>query len=361
MVPAPCRLHIVGGLPDRGLRLRIGDEFGVRHRRQHGLGALLGAFRIAVRRQPRRRLDQARQHRGFRQRDVLGGLAEIALRGRLHAIGAGAEIDPVEIELENFRFGMLALQPEREFDFLQFALQRALLRQEQVLGELLGQRRAALRDAAMQDVGHRRARDADRIDAVMRIEPAVLDGDEGLRQIGRQILQRDIGAGHFAARRQHAAVEADDLDGRRPLRNFKRLDRRQMRADPDDDADRRDDGPQAEHRAPVEQAARCRCAHGPWICACRCPGRARGLRSRGASSPASAALRLGDGFFGLSSSAADAILRAEAQFGQRRGEPELRLLASAALFSSPRHTQTPLTPVPPHASGRDLRAGYAKG
>ena len=51
----------------------------------------------------------------------------------------------------------------------------------------------------------------------MRIEPAVLDGDEGLRQIGRQILQRDIGAGHFAARRQHAAVEADDLDGRRPL------------------------------------------------------------------------------------------------------------------------------------------------
>ena len=38
------------------------------------------------------------------------------------------------------------------------------------------------------------------IDAVMRIEAAVLDGDEGLRQIGRQILQRDIGAGHFAAR-----------------------------------------------------------------------------------------------------------------------------------------------------------------
>ena len=41
----------------------------------------------------------------------------------------------------------------------------------------------------------------------MRIEAAVLDGDEGLRQIGRQILQRDIGAGHLAALRQHAAVE----------------------------------------------------------------------------------------------------------------------------------------------------------
>ena len=76
--------------------------------------------------------------------------------------------------------------------------------QEQVLGELLGQRRAALRHAAMHDVGHGGARDADRIDAVMRIEPAILDGDERLRQIGRQILQRHIGAGLFAARGQHA-------------------------------------------------------------------------------------------------------------------------------------------------------------
>ena len=37
--------------------------------------------------------------------------------------------------------------------------------------------------------------------------------------------------------------------------------------------------------------------------------------------------------------ARDAILRTEAQFRKRRGEPELRLLASAALFPSPRHTQ----------------------
>ena len=163
---------------------------------------------------------------------------------------------------------MLALQPEREFDFLQLALQRALLGQEQVLGELLGQRRAALRDAAMQHVGDRRAHDAERIDAVMRIEPAVLDGDEGLRQIGRQILQRDIGAGHFAARRQHAAVEADDLDGRRPLRNFERLDRRQMRADPDHDANDRDGRPQAEHRAPIEQPIQADARRGLGICAC---------------------------------------------------------------------------------------------
>ena len=158
-----------------------------------------GAFRIAVRRQPRRRFDEARQHRGLRDRDVLRRLAEIALRRGFDAIGAGAEIDAVEIELEDLVLGMLALQPERELHLLQLALQGALLGQEQVLGELLRQRRAALRDAAMQDVGDGGAHDADRVDAEMRIEAAVLDGDEGLRQIGRQVLQRDIGAGHFAA------------------------------------------------------------------------------------------------------------------------------------------------------------------
>jgi ABC-type transporter Mla maintaining outer membrane lipid asymmetry ATPase subunit MlaF len=61
----------------------------------------------------------------------------------------------------------------------------------------------------MHDVGDRIARNADRVDAVMRIEAAVLDGNERLRQIGRQVLQRDIGAGQFAARYQQAAVDSD--------------------------------------------------------------------------------------------------------------------------------------------------------
>ena len=188
-------------------------------------------------------------------RDVLGGFAEVALACCLHAIGAGAEIDAVEIKLENFGLGVLALQPERQFDFLQFALEGALLGQEQVLGQLLGERRAALRHAAMQDVGDRRAQNAPGVDAEMRIEAPVLDGDERLRQIRRQILQRDIAAGHFAANGEHAAIGAGDLDRRRPFRDFERLDRGQMRADPDDEADRGNRAPEAEHRTPIEQPA----------------------------------------------------------------------------------------------------------
>ncbi len=109
--------------------------------------------------------------------------------------------------------------------------------------------------AAMHEIGERRARDAGGIDAEMRIEAAVLDGDKRLRQMGRQILQRDIGARHFAACGDDAAVHAGDLDGRGTLRNFQRLDWRQMRADPDDYTGTCDDGPQAKHRAPVDEAA----------------------------------------------------------------------------------------------------------
>src|SRR6185369_16899070 len=137
-----------------------------------------------------------------RERYVFGGLAEIALGSGFDTIGAGAEINPVEVELENLSLGMLALEPKRKFNLLQFPLQRALLGQEQILGKLLGKRRSALRNAAMQNVGDRRTRNPDRIDAAVRIEAAIFDGDEGFRQIRRKILQRDIGARHFAANRK---------------------------------------------------------------------------------------------------------------------------------------------------------------
>src|ERR1700721_4012700 len=119
----------------------------------------------------------------LRDGEVFGRLAEVTLACCLHAIGAGAEIDAVEIELENLGLGVLALQPERQLSFLQFALEGAFLGQEQVFRQLLGKRRATLRNAAMQDVGNRRPQNAPGVDAEMRIEAAVLDGDERLRQI----------------------------------------------------------------------------------------------------------------------------------------------------------------------------------
>ena len=67
----------------------------------------------------------------------------------------------------------------------------------------------------------------DRIDAVMAIEAPVLDGDEGIGQVRRHVLERDGAAAHLAARREEVAVDGVDLDGRRAFGDFQRLDRRQ--------------------------------------------------------------------------------------------------------------------------------------
>ena len=128
------------------------------------------------------------QQRRLGDRDLARRLSEITLRGLFDAVGAGAEVNPVEIELENLRLGELALEPDREQRFLQLASDRAFLRQEKIFGELLRDRRAALGNAAVQDVGDEGAADAEGIDAVMLVEAPVLDGDEGLRHVGRQFL-----------------------------------------------------------------------------------------------------------------------------------------------------------------------------
>ena len=181
-------------------------------------------------------------------------LAEIALRRCLHAIGAGAEIDAVEVEFENLVLGEFALEPECQQQFLQLAGEGALLRQEQVLRELLGDGGAALRNAASQDIGECRACDAHRVDAEMRIESAILDRDEGLRQVFRQFLDGGRDAA-VAARHHHLAVDARDLDRGRAFGHFQRLDRGQMRADPADKPDQSDDSPEREHGAPIDRAA----------------------------------------------------------------------------------------------------------
>jgi len=90
-------------------------------------------------------------------------------------------------------------EPERENRLLNLAGNRAFLRQEQVLGELLGQRRAALHAAASSDIARQRPHDAERVDSEMGVKAAVLDGDESLGQIGRQFRKTDRRAAGVAA------------------------------------------------------------------------------------------------------------------------------------------------------------------
>ena len=116
---------------DLGFRLRrMGDRLPRGVGADHGLLAhvgddefrpALGAVGIARRREPRRRFHQARQHGGFGERQLPRRFAEIALRGGFHPVGAGAEIDAIEIEFEDLLLGEFVLEPEGQQHFLQLA------------------------------------------------------------------------------------------------------------------------------------------------------------------------------------------------------------------------------------------------
>ena len=95
------RFYRARGIGERQPRGVVADEFLLRHVGEHEARAALGAVRVMARRQPRRRLHETGQHRGFGQRQLPRRFAEIALGGGFHAVGAGAEIDAVEIEFEN--------------------------------------------------------------------------------------------------------------------------------------------------------------------------------------------------------------------------------------------------------------------
>jgi hypothetical protein len=260
---------MVGGVIDRtGARLLLrlgrsrqrqlghglGDMAFVNHCRDDLRGAFAGGLRIAVGGELRRRLHQPGEHGRLGQRHGARDVTEIFARRRFDAIGAGAEIDAVEIEFEDLVLGIAMLQPDGQNRLLDLARHRAFLRQEQVFCELLRQRRAALHRLA-HEIARQRARDADGVDAEMRIEAPVLDRDEGFRRIGRQLGEMDRRPARIAAIGQQGAVLAENGDIGRALRNRQLVDRRQLRGVIDDESGAADDGPDAGDHAPIAEPA----------------------------------------------------------------------------------------------------------
>jgi hypothetical protein len=135
-----------------------------------------------------RRLEQSRKHRCFREIDVTRRLVEVEVRRAVDAEGAAAHIGAIEIEFENFVFGEPRFEPDRQEGFVHLALDGALVAQEQVLGQLLGDRRAALPHAAGLGVGYDRAQRTGDVDAEVVVETAVFGCERRLDQDVRKIL-----------------------------------------------------------------------------------------------------------------------------------------------------------------------------
>jgi hypothetical protein len=210
-------------------------------------------------------------------------VAEISPCRRLDPIGARAEIDAVEVELENLVLRILALEPESEDRFLDLARESPLLGEEEVLGELLGEHRAALDGRARGRVAGQRAQDREGIDAEMGIEAAVLDGNEGLGHEARQIIDLHRGSAGVAAIGEKRPVLGEDGDIRRPLRHRELVDRRKLCRVIDDDRSGRDRAPDPEGgkegQKPERRRAPSACRASPILCLARHASRSFGSRA----------------------------------------------------------------------------------
>src|SRR5207244_453826 len=149
-----------------------------RHFFEHDVAALLRLLRVPERGETRWGLNQAREGRGFGQRDVAHVLPKEDARALRDAVNlkrsALAERDFIEIELEDLALTETGLEHERHELLAQFPNGRLRRRQKRVLDDLLGEGAAAdqVRFVAAQ-VGDDGAGDADWIDAGMLEESTV--------------------------------------------------------------------------------------------------------------------------------------------------------------------------------------------
>ena len=144
-----------------------------------------------------RPLGQGRQEGRLVRRQLAQRLAEIVVGRRGHAIGAIAEENLVQIQLEDLLLGEGRFQPVGEDGFLDLAVDAALVGQQDVLGHLLGDGRAALETPArggVEDVLEHGAAQTAHVDAAVVEEVPVLGREEGLDH-----RQRDLLIGHIDA------------------------------------------------------------------------------------------------------------------------------------------------------------------
>ena len=113
----------------------------------HVIAPLDRTVAVAHRMQRSRRFRKRGQIRGFGDRQLVHRFVEIDQRRGGDAVGAEAEIDFVEIEFEDAVLRIGALDAHRQQGFLDLAGEGDLVGQKEVLRDLLGDRRGALRTA----------------------------------------------------------------------------------------------------------------------------------------------------------------------------------------------------------------------
>lgn len=142
-----------------------------------------------------RTLGKRREIGGFGNGQFVERLVEIVERRGGDAIGTDAEIDLVQVELENLVLGEGLFETDRDQRLAELAVERDVGGQQEVLRDLLRDGRGADKAAVLDhvdDVVEDGAHDAARIDAAMAVEILVLGREEGLDDTRRNGGDGDI-------------------------------------------------------------------------------------------------------------------------------------------------------------------------
>ena len=172
----------------RGAKRARRDVIHVEHHLQHLVPPLQRQLRRCV--VDLGAADDACEVRRLRKRQLGRRLGEVRLRRGFDAVRAAAEVDRVEIVIEDLLFRELVLEPHREERFSQLSVHRArgpdLL--ERIARVLLCDRRAALQRVPRAHVGRERAHDPTDADGAVLEEAAVLGRDHRLADRQRHPL-----------------------------------------------------------------------------------------------------------------------------------------------------------------------------
>ena len=256
-------------LGHRRLRLLGRDRASLRHAGQHPVAPRLGRLRMARGIVVIGRFRQGGDERGLGQGQLVEGLLEIRIRGGGNAIRAGAEINLVEVDLENAVLAELMLDPIGEQRLFDLARDGHLVTEQKVTDDLLRDRRRADRPLTAlktRQIGHRSAEDRSRVDAVMGIKIAIFGGQHRLDHRLRHLADRHnhpVLAGKLghkgALARIHLGTDCGDIF--RELLMVRQFAAEIDQRNPDKaaDADRSDDNENEESAGnPAQNPVHCR-------------------------------------------------------------------------------------------------------
>ena len=210
--------HVIAGVQRLGYGTFISglvDLAQFVHAAQDPVTAFFTARRVGQRVEARRCLGQAGDHRHLRQAGVTNRLAIVDLGRGLDAVGAVAQVDLVDVQLEDFILGQLAFDLQRQQDFGGLAGKAAFAGEEEVLRHLHGDGAATrlnvstfyqLRGCTHQAAG---------VYAVVVGEIIVFGRQQSADEIGWNVGETDRCAAHFAELRDQFFIAAVD-----PQRNL---------------------------------------------------------------------------------------------------------------------------------------------